>query len=84
MKNKEQKIGGSDVLSFRLEMLQTTKCIFVFFLLVPGARLRSYVWDKRCLFSLFHSCSLHTDERSHLQLPVLLAGKMESPTSQRF
>lgn len=63
MKNKEQEIGGFDVLSFQLEMLQTTKCIFlgvffVFFLLIPGAPLPSYVWDKRCLFSLFHSCSL--------------------------
>lgn len=31
MKNKEQKIGGCDVLPFQLEMLQTAKCIFVFF-----------------------------------------------------
>lgn len=31
----------------------------------PDALVWSYVWDKRCLFSLFHSCSLHTDEHSH-------------------
>lgn len=85
MKNKGQEIGGFDVLSFQLEMLQTTESIFLFFfLLIPGALLPSYVWDKRCLFSLFHSCSLHTDERSHPQLRCCSQGKWSHPQVRGF
>lgn len=29
------------------------------------ALVQSYYWDKRCLFSPFHSCSLHTHAHTH-------------------
>lgn len=86
MKNKEQEIGGFDVLSFQLEMLQTTKCIFwVFFF--PSDSWRSA--SKLCLGQKMSvqpiSQLLSAQRRTQPPpAPVLLAGKMESPTSQRF
>lgn len=64
LKNKER--NKVVLMGFHLswKRCRRQKCVFVFFLLTPGTLVPSYVWDKRCLFSLFHSCSVRTDERA--------------------